>query len=205
MLRKLSVVIPILNNSTRCSGKYFILDRFNHILDALIQVAEHSGANVTIDRSVPLRNRLVRYSKQIKEINEVIEELQKRGIFLDDFRLALDALIEEVEERKEDSLSSISNRSPVKHYIALDALISPSSVFELGVLEIQKNKEDAMTDAQRASCASLQMNSEGDKTPIGAISDDQPLPMIKNREKEAETRPRGLIAHELGFLSWLFR
>ncbi len=67
----------------------------------MIQTADIEGAT---DRSSALKTRMAKYTRQLKEINAVTLEFQRRGATLSDYRLALDALIETVDENKEKPL-----------------------------------------------------------------------------------------------------
>ncbi len=69
LLRNLSILSPVLNNETRRSSNYHMIDRFNDIREALIEAADSDDSELVIDRRVSFKNKTVKYAKQLGEIN----------------------------------------------------------------------------------------------------------------------------------------
>ncbi len=86
LLRNLSTLSPVLNNETRWSITYHMIERFNDIREARIEVADSDDAEVFINRRVSSKNKTVKYSKNLGEINMVTLALQKKGCNLSDCR-----------------------------------------------------------------------------------------------------------------------
>ncbi len=67
-----------------------VIERFNDIGEALIEVADSDDSELVIDRRVSFKKKTVQYAKQLGEINVVTPELQKHGCTLSHCRWALD-------------------------------------------------------------------------------------------------------------------
>ncbi len=60
LLRNLSTLSPVLNNETRWSSTYRMIERFNDIREALIEVADSDDSELVIDRRVSFKNKTVK-------------------------------------------------------------------------------------------------------------------------------------------------
>ncbi len=54
-----------------------MIERFNDIREALIEVADSNDSELVIDRRVSFENKTVKYAKQLGEINMVTLELHR--------------------------------------------------------------------------------------------------------------------------------
>lgn len=100
MLRNHTNLRPTVYNSTRWSGRYEILQRFNQNRQPLIDVADKDDAHLTIKRSLSFENRLGRYISMLKEIEMFTKILQEKKGSLEYYQAALDSLLEAIEEGK---------------------------------------------------------------------------------------------------------
>lgn len=155
MLRNLTELTPITPNATRWSGICRMMNRFLEIRDDLLLVADQDGATITIDRSAAFEARVKRFATMLSEIDVVTLELQKHGATISDCRLAIDMLIEEVREGRNNQSSSMYGCKLSERYLSTRARTVTDPSFESGVVKIQRCQESSMNTDEFDACASL--------------------------------------------------
>lgn len=80
MLRNSTALSPIIENDTRWSGKYLMLERFNRIYDDLRKVAEDENSTVAMNLTSWFKANVQRYAKLIQQIDNVTRYLQTKNL-----------------------------------------------------------------------------------------------------------------------------
>ena len=185
MLRKLETLRPVVENSTRWSGKHSMLVRFNIIRESLIQVADLDGVRLKIDRSVLFANRALKYERMLNEINQVTIELQRYGITLAECRNALDILIECVNTEKNNIDSPLYGCRLSSDRIGVHASrVVTDPHFESGVVKIQRKQMHELSDLEKQACVRLQngsVESEVNSTSLARLSMTERIARSKRR------------------------
>jgi len=155
MLRNITDLSPIIHNATRWSGKYLMFRRYDRIREKINHIATREKATLSIVQTNDLYTRADRFANMLQQVNQVTIELQNRKNTLSDCRFALDTLIESVELYKNNVSSPLYMCSLGTKYIDTEADISLNPVFESGVVKIQRNEFNLMTDAEKDACSKL--------------------------------------------------
>lgn len=103
------------------------------------------------------------------EINIVAKALQRRGLSLEGCRYFLDTLTTTILKQRDNPNAPFYKCSLNDDYIKLHSRHSPSSVFESGVIKIQRGEYDAMSVQEQEACADL-------KIPFPETGEDSELP-----------------------------
>lgn len=169
-LRNLTTLNPIIYNRTRWSGKYHTLRRFLQLREIMIEAANSSEVPIRIKRSQAFKLKVEKYVKQLREINVVTVELQKRNLSLSDCRVAIDALLESILEAENDHSHPLFACTLGKHYLDMGAAIVADRHFESGVLKLQQGEASELTDDQRMACSRLRKTLPQDSSQVTEAS-----------------------------------
>ncbi|KAI0565914.1 hypothetical protein FGB62_13g233 [Gracilaria domingensis] len=132
-----------------------MLERFLRIRDELIEVGKDARANLDINDSLSFRNKVLRYTKQLQEINYTTKYLQTRLLSLSACQDALDMLQEDVSNGFDHRDSAFYCCVLQSKYITPNSDIFPNAVFERGVCKIQSNRAQELTIAESEACSRL--------------------------------------------------
>ena len=155
LLRNLTDLAPITHNTTRWSGKYDMLKRFNQIRGDLISAAKHENASIRINDSNVFKEQAQKFENMLKYFNIATKELQKQKSSLHSCRCVIDSLLEEIEAKKDDIDSDLYDCKFFPKRVSIKGTLSPSSDFESGVCKIQSDSIGLMTEAEKQACVIL--------------------------------------------------
>jgi hypothetical protein len=156
LLRNLVVLKPIIHNKTRWSGKFQMLARWLRLREPLMMSVSESGdSTLDMDDTVRFKNKVTKYTNQMKHINYCTKHLQTRKLTLGNCCEALQALTEQVEAERADAGADLYQCKLDDHYIGPNADILPDSDFECGVCKIQNGEVALMTDNEKEACLVL--------------------------------------------------
>ena len=154
LLRNLTELRPVLNNETRWSGKFLMLQRFTKIRNELIDVSNNEDGSIPINVSIPFSNKVAKYAEILGEMDVVTRQLQKKGYTLADCRQDLDTLIEAVEQDKTKHGSRLHNCRLGTTCISPQSSIVDNVDFETAVAKIQKGNLSDLSTVEK-SCARI--------------------------------------------------
>ena len=186
LLRNLVNLVPVLHNKTRWSGKLYMMERFLKIRDELISVAEDENSDLQMNRTVPFRNKVVRYCEYMRQINFSTKYMQTRKLPLAQCRESLNMLIQDVEEGRNDR-NSVMYRCPLgKIYISEDAELLRDPLFESGVCKIQNGTTELMTAGEKEACESLLVIDDGNSSGSDREEEIEYEERLRRRKRQRE-------------------
>ena len=179
-------LVPVLHNKTRWSGKLYMMERFLKIRDELITVAEDENSDLQMNRTVPFRNKVVRYCEYMRQINFSTKYMQTRKLPLAQCRESLNMLIQDVEEGRNDR-NSVMYRCPLgKIYISEDAELLRDPLFESGVCKIQNGTTELMTAGEKEACESLLVIDDGNSSGSDREEEIEYEERLRRRKRQRE-------------------
>eukprot|EP00171_Calliarthron_tuberculosum_P009475 IDg9475t1 len=189
MLRNLPRLVPIIENGTRWSGKYLVIQRFNRIYDELRNVAEQEHSSVAMNLTSEFKTNAQRCEKQLRQIELITRYLQRKHLSVSDYRMALDKLLQKVATKKDVPSSSFFGCKLGTSHISQTADIVKDKAFLSGVIKIQRKECDTLSDSERLACrkllseAAVQSNTENDDD---SGDDDIITEITKERENKVD-------------------
>ena len=195
MLRNMTHLKPVLYNKTRWSGKYYMFERWLQIRDTLIELSTSDGAELDVNDSLNFFNLTKKYTKCLKQFDNVTKKLQEKNLTLGTGRLLLDTLVNKANERKYETGSAFHGNSFKAKRILIDGSLSDYQYFESGVVKIQQNRSMDMNDIERDACKDLidnyydNVDSEtvNDNDDHGLDEDDDVMKAVKDIKEKMET------------------
>lgn len=122
-----------------------MLERFLKMREELIEISQDEKCNLKVNGNQAFKNKVVRYCKQLLQINMTNKELQTQKISLSNCPYALDLLVEDVCTGFKDSDSPFFLCFLKKRNISDDAEILHYPIFESRVCKIQDNRTVAIS------------------------------------------------------------
>jgi hypothetical protein len=147
----------LLNNKTRWSSKYNMLNRFCRIHEHIVSLSEIPDL-VDIDNfntTQGFKRRIESYTTYMQAINHVTILIQKQCLSLASCRNALDMLDSSVLEGINDPRSEFYKCKFESSRTSRESNLVPDPDFEEGVVKIQKGHVDQLTDAEKAAVSYL--------------------------------------------------
>lgn len=185
MLRNLTDLSALLPNATRWSGKCHMVNRFIRIRQELIAVSNQESCDLPINGTNVFSEKANKYGNMLKEIDFVTKTLQKTGFTLRECHVELNDLFHVI--------GCSSNRPDLplhgcqlgRRYISLDSHLCMNPTFESGVMKLQENCPQDLTDAEKEaiSCLKIDTNS-GEAVELGVGTDE----LLTMRERHAKRR-----------------
>lgn len=184
MLRNLTRLVPVIENGTRWSGKYLMLQRFNRIYDELRCVAEQEHSTVGMNLTYAFKGRTFRYEKQLAQIDSITRYLQTKHLSISDCRLALGKLAQKVEMKKDVPTSSFFGCQLGTSHISQNAAIVKDKSFLSGVIKIQRQKLESLSDEERTACKMLLSDTVASFDIDNAIDSEDDDIMMRSRKRK---------------------
>lgn len=172
ILRNLTTLCPIVDNKTRWSGKCYMLRRFCRIYDNFQAVSESESSTVSLNLTTAFKAEVTRFSAQLSEIDTVIKLLQTNKFSLSECRMALDALVHVISEKKDDGSSALFNCMLTDTHIGKSSHLVTDKAFEFGVVKIQRNSISTLTAAEKRAFKNLVIASS--ESPAEPFVDSEP-------------------------------
>lgn len=170
ILRNITDLRPRIDNTTRWSGKYYILNQFVNMRSDLIEASDEPGCDRVVNPSIAFKNKTTRYTRMLKEINEVTKSLQRKGNTLADYRDDLNALIEAVQDEKGNIGSPFYGCRLGTKYIACDSNIVKYKEFESGIVKLQKGTQEDLNDDEKEALLRFKKPNALAATPSSEVS-----------------------------------
>jgi hypothetical protein len=114
-----------------------------------MDVSAHEHSDLPIDCTQAFQNKVIKYTRQLHEIDGVTKYPQTKGLSLSDGCAAIDALIDGVSSDKDNQSKPLYKCRLGTHYIAPDSDIVPDPNFESGVVKIQGKWLNYLTNMER--------------------------------------------------------
>eukprot|EP00171_Calliarthron_tuberculosum_P003916 IDg3916t1 len=190
MLRNLTRLVPVIENGTRWSGKYLMLKRFNRIYDELRNVAEQEHSTVAMNLTSDFKSRAQQYEKQLSHIDAITRYLQKKHLSVSDCRLALNKLMQKVETKNDVQSSGFFGCLLGTSHISQTAAIVKDKSFLSGVIKIQRQEFEALSDEERRACKTL-LSETVASADIDNANESEDDDIIMEITKEKENRIDG--------------
>lgn len=187
MLRNLVARAPVLPNETRWSGKCDMVTRFVEIRPELIAVSQRDKCDLPIDSTNVFAEKAEKYAAQLKEINSVTKELQKRAMSLRDCRVELNDLYDVIADSAEAPNAPLHNCTLGQHYTGMSSHLVTDPLFESAVIKLQGNCLQDLTDDEKKAVECLQLNTGEGAAGNGAEGGAEVLSMSERRKKRRKT------------------
>ena len=160
VLTRYTAYKPVLPNVTRWSSTKEALSRFVKIYDALVRTADDCDSDLVMNESIAFKRKAEKHLRYFIEIDTVTKVLQERKMLLEETRMYLDELIEEIEDnsRSRNHIFHDCKFKPTRIKLT-HTFLHPDASFESGVVKIQRNREDTLTDYEHLACQSLKIPS----------------------------------------------
>ena len=151
--------------------------------DDLIDASEHEDAHIPINSSPEFCSKTERYERAMNIINQATVALQERFLTLSNGRDVLDTLIESVHEERSNPSSDLYRCKLGVHYISQSADIIKDKHFENGVIKIQKNCLNLLTDEEKSAVEHLRKSNTIESTDSASQSLSFMERLAKKRRK----------------------
>ena len=202
LLRNVTDLKPVLDNKTRWSGKYSMVDRYCQIYEEIVQASQEDNASIEISEAASIaKARKVR--NMLAEINVVTVALQESMVSLAQGRRYLDELIRQVNKGKLVKTHALYQCKLKLQKSALVSNLAPNHVFESGVIKIQSGNWEDLTPEEEEECSILLKEVE-DQPFNDTATSESPIKMqdrikrIKLASKQSETKTNPY--YDLSFL-----
>ena len=203
LLRNITELRPVLDNKTRWSGKFSMVDRYCRIYDDILKASQEENASIDISR-VASFTKARKVQLMLGEINEVTKALQESKLSLCQGRKFLEDLSRQVNRKKNDPMHALYQCKLKLKKSAIVSELAPDHLFESGVIKIQSGNWKQLTADEEEACSKL-LKPEEDQAPITAVqTTGSPVKMrdrIKRMKMDAEKRAeQSSPYHDLSFL-----
>lgn len=139
----LAFVVPILDNETRWSSKYHMLERYVRLRALILSLKEHLGGSADcIEHLVPNNAqhiRIVALLADLQELDGVTVLLQRKNCTMLMARNAFDTILEANNGKYKESM---------KHHLAADSPLIQNRPFLDGIVKIMKGDQDLLSVAE---------------------------------------------------------
>ncbi len=119
------------------------------MLAGLLEASEQESADNPVEQSSLFLSKSKRYERMMKEINTATTLLQAPNMSLADCCDILDALIAAVGEEQGDASSALYRCKLGTKYIGVDSTIIENKHFENGVVKVQRNQLQILSNAEK--------------------------------------------------------
>ena len=204
LLRNVTELKPVLDNKTRWSGKFYMVERYCRIYEDIIKASHHDHSSIDITELAPIA-RAKKVQSMLAEIDAVTKALQESKLPLAHGRKYLDDLSRQVHRNKNNPTHALFECKLSLKKSALMSQLAPHHVFESGVIKIQSGNWEGLTPEEEEACTRLLKNGGTDEEILETPS-DSPVKMsdrikrMRSTALQGSNESRTSPYHDLSFL-----
>ena len=200
ILRNLTDLRPVLDNKTRWSGKFFMVQRYCRIYDEIVAASLEDDSSINIS-SIASFSRARKLMGMLEEINSVTTALQEQHLSLGEGRKFLNELSRQISKHSNTNSHVLFGCKMKIQKAAAVSPLAPDHIFESGVCKIQASKFEDLTPEEEEACKCLLKDSSGI---IETITDDSPMKMSDRIKRLKEDTGAALSVNPYHDCSFIF-